>query len=66
MYILDWINSWLVFSPLQIGILLVVALLVFNLAVFVWHCQKEPRIECGVTGGPGPGGDDNCADPRII
>jgi len=28
--------------------------------------KKEPRIECGVTGGPGPGGDDNCTDPRII
>lgn len=66
MYILDWINSWLVFSPLQIGILLVVALLVFNLAVFVWHCQKEPRIGCGVTGGPGPGEETTAMDPRII
>lgn len=66
MYILDWINSWLVFSPLQIGILLVVVLLVFNLAVFVWHCQKEPRIGCGVTGGPGPGEETTAMDPRII
>lgn len=22
--------------------------------------KKEPRIECGATGGPGPGGDYNC------
>ena len=28
--------------------------------------KKEPRIECGATGGPGPGGDDNCTDPWII
>ena len=28
--------------------------------------KKEPRIECGVTGGPGPGGDDNYTDPWII
>lgn len=27
--------------------------------------KKEPR-RSGETGGPGPGGDDNCADPRII
>ena len=67
MYILDWINSWLVFSPLQIGILLVVvALLVFNLAVFVWHCQKEPRIECGATGGPGPGEETTAMDGHMI
>ena len=28
--------------------------------------KKEPRIECGATGGPGPGGDDNYTDPWII
>ena len=28
--------------------------------------KKEPRIECGGTGSPGPGGDDNCTDPWII
>ena len=28
--------------------------------------KKEPRIGCGATGGPGPGGDDNCTDPWII
>ena len=28
--------------------------------------KKEPRIECGATGGPGPGGDYNYTDPWII
>ena len=44
--------------------------LVGRLTDCVWRntnpMKKEPRIECGATGGPGPGGDDNCADPRII
>ena len=28
--------------------------------------KKEPRIECGATGGPGPGGDDNYTDRHMI
>ena len=47
-----------------------VQLLVGRLTDCVWRnlnpLQKEPRIECGATGGPGPGGDDNCTDPWII
>ena len=44
--------------------------LVGRLTDCVWRnlnpLQKEPRIECGATGGPGPGGDDNYTDRYMI